>query len=360
MTQSTSAEVATSEWITPHAKGFALGGSGYAAGTVIVYLAIRRSLIAPVTGKQVYNAINRLWTSATPFKVTGVGFSPDLGISILRQGGQSAAPNFKDRMRGYNKSLVSSSQAAETNWTDEVLSFDPDGVTVGTGATSASWNYSSTYTYIQYFFKRAIGVFDVVCYTGTGVAHAESHNLGAVPELIITKARSSASQNWATYVGLLGATKFLALDLNSAQTTDASNIRWNNTAPTDTTFTVGTGANVNGSGTPMVAYLFASKAGISKVGSYVGNGSSQTINCGFSNGARFVLIKRTDLPGDWVVWDSVRGIVAAFDPHSALNLTGAEISDDGIDPDPSGFVINQDAGTNANVTGSTYIFLAIA
>lgn len=58
---------------------------------------------------------------------------------------------------------------------------------------------------------------------------------------------------------------------------------------------------------------------MSKVGSYTGNGSSQTINCGFSNGARFFLVKRTDNTGDWWVYDSARGIVAAADPALALN-----------------------------------------
>ena len=35
--------------------------------------------------------------------------------------------------------------------------------------------------------------------------------------------------------------------------------------------------------------------GISKVGSYTGNGAdNRTIDCGFTSGARFVIIKRTD------------------------------------------------------------------
>lgn len=110
-----------------------------------------------------------------------------------------------------------------------------------------------------------------------------------------------------------------------------------------------------------VAYLFASLAGISKVGSYAGNGASQTINCGFATGARFILIKRTDAAGDWYVWDSVRGIVAANDPHLSLNTTAAEVTtDDSVDPDASGFIVNQVAATNINVSGASYIFLAIA
>lgn len=61
------------------------------------------------------------------------------------------------------------------------------------------------------------------------------------------------------------------------------------------------------------------------------------------------------------VWDSVRGIVAANDPHLSLNTTAAEVTtDDSVDPDASGFIVNQVAATNINVSGASYIFLAIA
>lgn len=136
---------------------------------------------------------------------------------------------------------------------------------------------------------------------------------------------------------------------------------WNNTTPTSSVFSVGTGTSVNASGSPYVAYLFASVPGVSKVFSYTGNGSSQTINCGFTAGARFVLIKRTDLADDWYVWDSARGIVAANDPHLSLNSAAAEVTtDDSVDTASTGFVVNQVAATNINVTSGTYIGLAIA
>jgi hypothetical protein len=110
-----------------------------------------------------------------------------------------------------------------------------------------------------------------------------------------------------------------------------------------------------------VVYLFASCPGVSKVGSYTGNGGSQTIPCGFTAGARFVLVKRTDSTGDWYLWDVARGIVAANDPHLSLNSTAAEVTtDDSIDPDATGFIVNQNTATNINVNGGSYVFLSIA
>jgi hypothetical protein len=187
-----------------------------------------------------------------------------------------------------------------------------------------------------------------------------THNLTVTPELMIMKARSSSGWNWAVYAASQGATKKGLL--NSTNAFGLSTPMWNNTAPTSTSFTVGTGDDTNPSaGVTMVAYLFASCPGVSKVGSYTGNGSTQTINCGFTSGTRFVLIKRADSTGDWFVWDTVRGIVAATDPHLSLNNTTAEVTtDDSIDPDALGFIVNQVAATNINVNAATYIFLAIA
>lgn len=197
----------------------------------------------------------------------------------------------------------------------------------------------------------------MVCYTGTGIARTVQHGLGVVPELMIFKSRSAA-ESWKVYVAALGSAKNLELqNANGAGTNTAT---WNDTYLTASVLSLGT-AIPNSSSSNYVAYLFATLPGISKVGSYTGNGASQTINCGFATGARFVFIKRTDAAGDWYVWDSVRGIVAANDPHLSLNTTAAEVAtDDSVDPDASGFIVNQVAATNINVSGASYIFLAIA
>jgi hypothetical protein len=53
--------------------------------------------------------------------------------------------------------------------------------------------------------------------------------------------------------------------------------------------------------------------------------------------------------------------VAGNDPYFALNDTNAEVTtNDSVDTDNTGFVVNQVAASNVNVNGATYIFLAIA
>jgi hypothetical protein len=252
-----------------------------------------------------------------------------------------------DRLRGAFISDTTST-AAEAAYANEKWDYQTSALAYASGPTYE----------VGECFRRAPGFFDVVCYTGTGVARTVNHNLGVVPELIFVKSRTDAS-NWFIYNATTGNTKYLILNADNISQT-ASTV-WNNTTPTSTVFSLGTSIVVNKSASNFVAYLFATCAGVSKVGSYTGNGSSQTIACGFTAGARFVLIKRTDSTGDWYVWDTARGIVAGNDPHLSLNTTAAEVTtDDSIDAASSGFIVNQLAATNINVNAATYIFLAIA
>jgi hypothetical protein len=136
---------------------------------------------------------------------------------------------------------------------------------------------------------------------------------------------------------------------------------WNSTTPTSSVFSVGTSSTVNASSENFVAYLFATCPGVSKVGSYTGTGATQVINCGFTGGARFVLIKKTSGTGSWYVWDSSRGIVAGNDPYLLLNSTAAEVTNtDYVDTASVGFEISSTAPSEINENGGSFIFLAIA
>jgi hypothetical protein len=199
-----------------------------------------------------------------------------------------------------------------------------------------------------FFFQRAPGFMDVVCYNGgTG---AVNHSLGVAPEMVIHKRRNSSGDWTVIYPTSPSETRYVVLN------STAASAAWGSNSLTATTIN-----NIGSGGETYVAYLFASASGVSKVGTYTGNGSSQTINCAFTTGARFVLIKRTNSTGDWYVWDTARGIVAGNDPYLALNTTAAEVtSDDSVDTDSTGFIVNQVAASNVNVNAATYIFLAIA
>ena len=241
-------------------------------------------------------------------------------------------------------------------------------------SAAVKWDFSNGFydsnsrsaSYYSWMWKRAKGHMDCVAYSGSGNQPTNhKHSLGVVPELILVKVRDKAGENWVvmdtkTAAGFPSSGSVNTLGLNQTNASSETNI-WNYTAPTDVHFTTNDNVLVNSSSYNYIAYLFATLAGVSKVGSYTGNGSYQTINCGFSSGSRFILIKRTNAAGDWYYWDSVRGIVAGNDPHLSLNTTAAQVTnDDSIDPANSGFIVNQVSATNINVSSGTYIFYAIA
>jgi hypothetical protein len=335
-------------------NGIQLLANGFNINTTynatFIYMAIRRPMKTPTSGTEVF-VTDAAGANAS---ANGEVFSSSFPVDFhFRKERSSSGNNWFSNSR-----LISgSSLTLNTTNAESSLAYVDKYDRMSGIATTTGFDYTD---WAGWLFKRAPGFFDIVCYTGTGSATTVTHNLTVAPELMMIKQRSSAGESWQVYSAAIGNTKYLSLNTDSAQVT--SSTRWNNTSPTSSVFTLGTGTGVNGSGSTYVAYLFATVAGVSKVGSYTGNGSTQTINCGFTAGARFILIKRTDDTGDWYVYDTARGIVSGNDPQLKLNSTAAEATGyDAIDPDNSGFIVNNDA-TNfpINVNNATYIFLAIA
>ena len=362
----------TDVYCSPTSTGFRTYGNnatvdGGSTSETFIYIAIRRGpMRTPTTGTSVFTPVSRAGTNAAA-TTTGLGFPPDLVISKNRT--TTYVPAFFDRLRGPLLALRSSGTNAESSASLSLMSFNQDGLSLEADASLAAINFSGTYS--NWNFRRAPGFFDEVCYTGTGAAGLSvSHNLTVPPEMVIVKRRDSTG-DWPVLMrnvdrlGSAGSSyrvnSTASWDPAGSYFSDSSGTFVPATDATSTVFKVSNAPAVNASAGTYVAYLFASCPGVSKVGSYTGNGSSQTINCGFTGGARFVLIKRTDSTGDWYVWDTARGIVAGNDPHLSLNTTDAEVTtDDTIDPDSTGFIVNQLAATNVNVSSATYIYLAIA
>jgi len=344
--ESTSAEYAAGR-IIPTANGFRFtsGDSDInESGETYIYMAIRRPNKPPEAGTEVFAIDTRGGTSPTP-PTFNSGFPVDLS---WRKDTTSSSWQVRSRLTGLDRQLILDLNNAEYDNPTSTVTFDRmDGTGTNTGVDSA--NYS-------WMFKRAPGFMDVVAYTGTGSNKTENHNLASTPEFIIVKRRSS-TEDWTCYHSFLGNTKYITL--NDSSGAGALSSGWNNTNPTSTNFTVGTHDRVNTSGQTYIAYLFATLPGISKVGSYTGNAGTQTIDCGFTNGARFVLIKQTDAANDWRLFDSVRGISSGLDSVISLNTSAGESNKSWIEPDSSGFKVNT---TNDNVNGNnnSYIFLAIA
>ena len=331
----------------------------------LIYIAIRRPMKTPESGTEVFSPV--------AYSGNGSGqrtIDLDLTLDMLVTKGRNATIEniMYNRLSGTNKRLVTSSSANEASSSTNVLkSLDQEGITIGSDVDING----GSYTYIAWAFKRAKGFFDTVMYTGNGVAgNTITHNLGVVPELIITKSRSLFfSGGWSAFSAYLnGETNPWEYELELASnSSESSSERMNNTAPTSTVFSLNDNSLVNANNYTYVAHLFASVEGVSKVGTYTGTGDTGTnvIDCGFSAGARFVLIKKVSSSGDWYCFDTARGIT---DGNAGIflswNRTNAEVSNSGnvnIDPNASGFEFAGDVSYNyLNTLNERYIFLAIA
>ena len=334
--------------IYPTSNGFRVHSSQSewnALNATYIYIAIRRGPMAvPTSGTDVF-AVDIADNSApTNGYEYDSGFPVDMGLRGYRHYlGSIYYPALSSRLT-QGQFLVTSSAGAEQSVSANAFDF-MDGFYSGGQTDAVAW-----------MWRRAPNFFDVVAYRGNGTSgHTINHNLNVAPEMMWIKNREATnSVNWTVYHK--DVTGYAHLN---------SSASWVSTALFDnigaTSFDLLYSSSLTNTNQNYIAYLFASLDGISKVGSYTGNGSTQTINCGFSSGARFILIKRTDSTGDWYVWDAERGIVAANDPRSSLNSTSGEVTtDDSVDPVSLGFAVNQVAATNINVSGASYIYYAIA
>jgi hypothetical protein len=171
--------------------------------------------------------------------------------------------------------------------------------------------------------------------------------------MIIVKLRSQTSQ-WYVYHKAIGADKYLQLNLDSGSVTDTA--IWQNTAPTSTVFSIGSGINAN-----LVAYCFAPVAGYSAFGSYSGNGSTDGpfVYTGFR--PAWVLFKlASSAGGNWFLFDVKRSTYNVVNNILFPNAASAEYTAGSgyVDFTSNGFKIRT---TSGDMNGTyTYIYAAFA
>lgn len=360
LANSTAAE-STYNYGPPTSTGFVFKND-YASSDYI-YIAIRRGpMQTPTSGTSVFTPIAYSANNTAQRLISTGGITDSVWA---RSRGQTSATNpyvsylVGDRLRG-SYFWGTASAGAEVNVSGQAYPSNAwsnmDGFRVSNNST-ANLNYTGTQ--IAYAFKRAPNFFDVVCWWGASSSSQQvSHNLNATPELIITKPRDTlkASSCWA--LSNVGQT---LLSLSSTNAGSGGYTSQHTSTYFKPYYVAAYSLGDNNYTGEYVSYLFGSCPGVSKVGSYTGTGALQTVNCGFTGGARFVLIKRIDSTGDWYAYDSARGISSSDDPYLLLNTRDTEVTlTNYVDTDSTGFKVTAAAPAGLNANGGTYIFLAIA
>ena len=308
--------------------------------------------------------------------ITGVGHQPD--FTWIKRRDSTGNHGLYDAVRGVLERLQSDQTSAEATTADSLTAFGTDGFTMGSNSsyngssqTYASWNWkagggqgssntdgsiNTTYTSVN-----TTAGFSISKYTGTGNAGTVGHGLGVAPKVIIIK-NISQTTDWVFGHQELDAsapwTKYLELNSNVAV---LDNTVFNDTAPTNSVFSVGGDGKVSSGAGSHVAYCFAEKRGYSKFSSYTGNGNADGpfIYTGFK--PAFVLTKTATSTYHWSVNDNKRNTFNPSDKRLYPSQNNAEATSDSYDIDflSNGFKIKS-SSVSFNNSGDNVIYMAFA
>ena len=309
---------------------------------------------------------------AASHAITGVGFQPDWVWLKNRSGADNNSLN--DVVRGANKNLVSNNANSEATTTDQLMSFNSDGFTVGASGSAntngnnfVGWNWkagtavsgSTTGSGTAKTYTGSVNTtsgFSIIKYTGNGTAgHTIPHHLGAAPQMIIVKALST-NDDWMVGHTAAGFNQFMILNSTAR---DATGTQFNSTVPTSSVFSIGSNNNMNQNDNSFVAYSFTNIKGFSKFGGYTGNGNADGtfVYTGFK--PAFVMVKLVSAAGeDWFICDNKREGYNAENNRLLPNLNSAESTDSPIDIVSNGFKART-SGANVNA-GEDYLYAAFA
>ncbi len=338
--------------------------------------------ISPLNGEKpadYFDTLTYTGNATNGHERNGTSFQPDWLWGKHRSGTNSH--QIFDSTRGVTKNLKTNTTDSEGTSTSILASFDADGFTLNSSGglnknvnTFVAWlwraNGGTTSNNSDGSITSTVQVnteagFSIAAYTGTGSSTTIGHGLGAVPDVIIIKCRST-TKDWYVWNASTAGTGYLHLNQDVALITDANrHDRIGNVssyvAPTSSVITLGTSSAVNGSSATYIMYTFAEIEGYSKFGSYTGNGSTDGpfIYTGFR--PAFFMTKRTDSTSNWLLFDNKRGSFNLNDNYLYPNLSQQEGTSATLGQDflSNGVKILNDYGDN-NASGGTYFYMAFA
>ena len=305
--------------------------------------------------------------------VNGVSFAPD--FVWIKDRTTAYSHVLFDTIRGAGNYLISNGTLAELTDTNYMSAFTSTGFSVGTSAVSngnteayVGWQWKGGGTAVtntsgsitsQVNANPSAG-FSVVTYTGNGSAGATfGHGLGVAPRMVIIKDRTSGANEWQVYHAAIGNTG--TLFLNTTNSTFTNIVYWNNTSPTSTTVTLGSGVRANTNTNNYVAYCFSEIAGYSKFGSYTGNGSTDGTFVYLGFRPRWIMFKQTNAAANWYIFDTSRNTYNVVQNTLYPNLSNAEATSASYYMDylSNGFK-QRNTFAEFNASGATYIYAAFA
>ena len=322
-----------------------------------------------------------LWTgNATSRNITGLDFKPDL--VWVKNRDSTYHHGWFDVVRGANKVLKSSATSAEATFTQQLMSFNDGGFSLGDNSDSGNYVNLNSDDYVAWCWRAggnsntfnidgvgyataaAAGLdggaatptgasvntkagFSILKYNGTA-DQSISHGLSKAPELTIEKELSNSTAWTVTTTRIDGSLDYLYLN-----TTDA---KANYTVDVPTSSLVDIGRN-----NECIMYMWHSVPGYSKIGNFTGNGSADGsyVHLGFK--PAWIILKRASASGNsWGIFDNKRSTSNPNGKSLFSNLNYADYtSNTAVDFLANGFKLRSNA-TYMNASGHTYLYMAFA
>ena len=319
--------------------------------------------------------------------ITGLEFRPD--VVWIKNRSQASTHSWQDSIIGFgdDKTLrVDTSNALDTNgnlygYVNHTL---PNGFNVNGGSDHGSSRVNSSSSgakHVAWCWKAggaavsnsdgsitsSVSVnteagFSIMSYTGNGTDGATvGHGLGATPQWVMIKNKSTSSRDWIIHHPNLDSGKTIFLNSNGTQLTNAGGTATNFN---NSTIRLDSGSSgllgINHSGDDYAAYCWVEIPGYSKFGGYTGNGNANGayVHLGFK--PAWLMIRVLSNGFDWVLQDNKRSPTNLCDNKLNPDSNAVEQTDyDKLDMLSNGFKPRvSDAGVNAN--GSSYIYFAFA
>lgn len=296
--------------------------------------------------------------------IQGFGFTPSM-IWFKERANQGYDHGLYDNVRGVQNLIYPDLTNAENNVSPNGLqSFNSDGVTVGSnnkanasGSTYAGWAWKANSiptintdgTITSVVSANANSGFSIVKYTGNGTASSTiGHGLSSAPDVVFFK-RLDAIESWNVWFSSV-SNKVGFLNLSQAF------INYTGISSSATTVTLNNGTGHNAANSPYIAYCFASTSGFSQIGTYAGNGTSQTITTGFQ--VDYLMLRKQDDTQDWFIFDSVRDPSNPKTKRLFANLASTEVtSTSNINFTPTGFELPT---AFFNDTGKNFVYMTFS
>ena len=312
----------------------------------------------------------------------------------LKQRDQTRHHILNDSNRGATKNISTSLTNAESTGADGIQAFETNGFQVGTdtdvnqnSGTYVAWQWkanggsasaSGTESGLNAAYSRqtnSTAGFSIITYTGLGTSGSGSspvvpHGLGAVPDMLIIKNRTSNSTDWAIWFKVYnsGATNVFQGFNNNAFGGSGGAAHFGDVAPDSTNVSLGAtpgsgdtaSVRTNTDGDNYIMFAFKEIKGYSKFSSYKGNGNANGtfVYTGFE--PAFLLFKLASAAGEhWRIFDNKRSPFNVTNKHLFPALDAAESAETGCNFLANGFKFtNSDDHQNGN--GKEYVYMAFA